>query len=158
MKRRSEKIDITKQEIRIVMSLVAEYPQIKFRTQYFPLRRPLFMQRLKVDIKDWEKNGMIQYDRTHAALLHEDDQRFIYQYEHDMFNLFLIQHGIASIQNQRTYAIGVKTLLEGIKCKQLTQDFHLCISSIYWERDKARRIIAVFIRKMKGSNNYEKDC
>lgn len=156
---KKERPDASKAEIREVMSLVRQYGNIKMRTQYFPVRRPSFMRRLHVSTDDWEKTGTIYYDREHGRKLHEEDQRFIRQYETDMRHLYFIEKGIESIADERTREIGRMSLMDGAKCQSLSKRFKLCISSVYWERDNARRIVAKFIRENRKEYGHEsKNC
>lgn len=154
---KKERPDASKSEIKEVMTLASQYPDIKMRTQYFPVRRPSFMRRLRVNTDSWDVSGTIGYDREHCRKLHADDQRFIRQYETDMRHLYFIEMGLASITDKRTREIGTLALLDGMKCQDLSKRFRLCVSSVYWERDNARRIVARFIRENRKEYGHESE-
>lgn len=157
-KEKKERPDISKQQIKEVMGFCTIYKEIQMRTKYYPLRRPSFMARLRVDTSHWKIDGCIDYDREHVEKLHKDDQRFIKQYEYDMRILYFLKFGFESISDPRTREIGEKTLLGGVKCKELSKQLNCCLASVYWERDNARRIVAKFIEESRRKYGYEQDC
>ena len=141
----------SKSEKKEVMRYVTLYQDAKMRTQYFPLRRPSFMKRLKVSTSDWKRTGRIRYDREHMEKLHSDDQDFIKQYEYDMWVVFCVERSIAAIKNKRTREIASRGFKDGVGYKVLAEEFGLCRSSIYWEKDIAKSYMWNFIkRKMEG--------
>ena len=153
--KRKERPEASKDEIREVMRFHSELNDIRLRTQYFPIRRPSFMRKIKMNVSSWEKNGTISYDRKHAARIHPEDQQFLAQYARDMRVLFYFEKGINGISDNRTRLIGQRYFLEGKSIREICEECQLCSSTVYLERDNARRIVAKFIRKQRKEYGHE---
>ena len=145
----------SKEAIAELMEFANEYSDIKMRTQYYPLRRPSFMKRLHVSLSGWERSGVVKYDREHAGKLHEQDLQFIRQYERDMRILFFLEHGFASIKDDRIREIGFKTLIGHERCKDVSEEYKLCISSVYIARNRAKDYVAKFIEENRKKYGKE---
>ena len=91
--------------VKIMVKTQHGYEGAKKRSEYYPLKRPSLMRRLKVDTNDYESTGKIEYDRELVKRIHENDQRYIRQYERDMELIWIIEHGVSSIPDERTRRI-----------------------------------------------------
>ena len=61
--------------VKIMVKTQHGYEGAKKRSEYYPLKRPSLMRRLKVDTNDYESTGKIEYDRELVKRIHENDQR-----------------------------------------------------------------------------------
>ena len=100
------------------------------------------MRRLKVDTNDYESTGKIEYDRELVKRIHENDQRYIRQYERDMELIWIIEHGVSSIPDERTRRIAEDTILKNKPVMQLLKKYSLSRSQMFWEKQNAIRYIA----------------
>ena len=147
--------DVPREAVKEVTRFAASYRERKLRIEYFPLRRPSFMRRLEVSVEGYAESGLIGYDREHTALLHEDDQAFIHQYEEDMRIVYFLEAGVASLRKGRIRNIGQWLLLEGWKVADISQEVGLCISYTYAECYKAKCFVAEFIDKNRKEYGHE---
>ena len=140
-----ERPEVLLEAVREVRSLIKTqngYEGAKKRSEYYPLKRPSLMRRLKVDTNDYESTGKIEYDRELVKRIHENDQRYIRQYERDMELIWIIEHGVSSIPDERTRRIAEDTILKNKPVMQLLKKYSLSRSQMFWEKQNAIRYIA----------------
>ena len=128
--------------VKIMVKTQHGYEGAKKRSEYYPLKRPSLMRRLKVDTNDYESTGKIEYDRELVKRIHENDQRYIRQYERDMELIWIIEHGVSSIPDERTRRIAEDTILKNKPVMQLLKKYSLSRSQMFWEKQNAIRYIA----------------
>nr|MBQ4458395.1 hypothetical protein [Clostridia bacterium] len=99
------------------------YQAAKEKCLILPKARPTLMRKLKLNTERYEVTGRIDYNRDLASRVHKDDRDYIESYEKSMYTVWLLEHGVASITDERTRAIAVDTLLEGRSCSALEQKY-----------------------------------
>ena len=129
-------------EVKTMIKAQHGYEGAKTRSKYYPIKRPSLMRKLKVDTKDYESTGRVKYDRELVTRIHENDQRYIHQYERDMELVWIIEHGVSSIPDVRTRRIAEDTILKNKPVMQLLKKYSLSRSQMFWEKQNAIRYIA----------------
>ncbi len=119
----------------------SEYQKAKDRCYIMPRKRPTLMRKLKLNLTEYERTGRIEYDRDLASRIHRDDRSIIETYERSMYVVWLLEHGVASIRDERTRAIAEDTLLKGKKCAELEKKYGISDRGI--RKQKHQAIIAV---------------
>ena len=115
--------------VKIMVKTQHGYEGAKKRSEYYPLKRPSLMRRLKVDTNDYESTGKIEYDRELVK-------------ERDMELIWIIEHGVSSIPDERTRRIAEDTILKNKPVMQLLKKYSLSRSQMFWEKQNAIRYIA----------------
>ena len=110
-------------------------------------KRPLLFRMLKVDPTMYEKTGRIEYDRDLASRLKKVDREFMEFYEQDMWKVWILEHGIKSIQDERTRAIAEDTLLKGISAGDAAKKYGVGRMTAFREKNRAIRHIAALLNK-----------
>ncbi len=123
---------------------ISEYQKAKDRCYIMPRKRPTLMRKLKLNLSRYEKTGSIEYDRDLAALIHKDDRNFIETYERSMYVVWLLEHGVASIRDERTRAIAEDTLLKEKRVQDLPGKYGIGAHAIWMRKREAIDWIAVF--------------
>ncbi len=106
-----------------VIKMVKDYPYAKMRAERYPKKRPVFMKELQVTMDEYDTTGLVTYNENLWEKIHPDDQAYITQYVSDMYLIFIMEHGIAMIENDITRKIAEDTLLKGKRCKDLEQKY-----------------------------------
>ncbi len=122
----------------------SDYQIAKDRCYIMPRKRPTLMRKLKLNLSRYEETGNIEYDRDLAALIHKDDRNFIETYERSMYVVWLLEHGVASIRDERTRAIAKDTLLKGKRVQDLPGKYGIGAHAIWMRKREAIDWIAVF--------------
>ena len=138
---------VSKEAVRIIKQMLKKkdgkggYQVAKERCLVLPKIRPTMMRKLKMDTEMYEATGKIEYNRDLASRIHKDDRDFIEAYERSMYTVWLLEHGVASIADDRTRAIAEDTLLKGKSCAALGQKYGMTDRGI--RKHKRRAIIEV---------------
>ena len=129
-------------EVKTMIKAQHGYEGAKTRSKYYPIKRPSLMRKLKVDISGYESTGRIEYDRELVTSIHENDRRYIRQYERDMELVWIMEHGVSSIPDERTRRIAEDTVLKNKSVMALLEKYSLGRSQMFLEKQNAIRYIA----------------
>lgn len=137
--------DISREAERQVKRMAREYHFAKLRVRAYPNRRPTLIKQLQVTMDEYDTTGSIQYDEELAKKMHPKDQAFISQYVEDMYLIFVLEKGIATIQDETTRHIAEDTLLNGKRCKDLEKKYGIRERAIRQKKREAIRLLSLMI-------------
>ena len=118
--------------------MVKEYPGAKLRSARSPKRRPTFMKQMGVTLDGYDETGEVGYRKELESSLSLQDAMFLCQYLIDMRTVWLVEHAIASLSDEKTRGIAEDTILHQVKCKYLQEKYGLKVRAI-----QARKAAAV---------------
>ena len=121
------------------------YQAAKEKCLILPKARPTLMRKLKLNTERYEATGRIDYNRDLASRVHKDDRDYIESYEKSMYTVWLLEHGVASITDERTRAIAVDTLLKGIPVMKMLNKYQLGRTQVFWEKENAIKFVAMLL-------------
>ena len=124
--------------IREAEAMAADYEGAKLRCIAYPKKRPSFMEEMGVDLSDYEDCGYIRYDEELAARIDEDDAEYIRQYAEDMLTVWIVEHCVAAMRNEKTRAIAEDMLLRGQKAEDLVEKYGVTAHTL---RAKRKQVI-----------------
>jgi len=130
--------------IRAVKEIVKQYQKLKQLCVYVPKKRRGMFRSLEVSTAEYSSTGGIEYNREISARIPEEDRRVMERYEENMKKVWLLEHGVASITNERTRAIAKDTLLRGIPVERLMKKYELSRRHLFREKKNAVSFVAAF--------------
>lgn len=133
--------------IRRVKKIIKKYPADKKYCEWIPEKRKNLFYLMDVCTDRYEETGAISYNRKAIEKIHPDDQQIIRTYEKRMQDIWLLEHGVASIPDDRTRAIAEDTLIEGRRTEDMMQEYGISRRTAFIERNRAISHIADFIEK-----------
>lgn len=123
------------------------FKDAKARCMLLPKKRPTMMRKLNLNTEAYDVTGRIEYDRELTSRIHPDDRKYMELYENSMRTVWILEHGVASITDERTRAIAEDTLLKGIPVMKLLDKYKLGRTQIFWEKENAIRFVASFMER-----------
>ena len=135
--------------VKDILSSAQGYKGAKGRIEYTQKHRPSLLKRLKVDLKQYKSDGLIEYDQNLASKIHPDDQKVIKQYREDMRTVWIIECGIEAIPDKHTREIAYDTLLRGIACVKLTGKYGITDRAIR----KQKRVAILYVAAILEMKN-----
>ena len=127
------------------------YEKMKSICDFIPKKRVSLFTRMKVSTERYRETGCVDYDRIALERIHPEDQKVVKGYEEKMRNIWLLEHGIAAIPDDRTRAIAKETLLGGKRTEEMSQRYGISRRTAFRERDRAIRCVAGFIENHAGN-------
>lgn len=125
-----------------VKQMAKEYSDAKLRSRYFENSRRSLIRRASVDLQQSEEQGIAIYDKDEVSGWPKIDKAAINQYINDKQTVLCIEHGVASIKDERTREIAEKTIIEGKSCARLVDEMHIPRPTLFREKDRALHWIA----------------
>lgn len=133
--------------INAVKDIAKSYQKAKGVCAFVPQKRKSLFSRMQVNTETYEATGRIDYDREAVERIHPEDRKVIKNYEEKMRNIWLLEHGVASITDDRTREIARDTLLKGAAVSSLTQKYGITEQAIRARKREAIRLVAFFIEQ-----------
>lgn len=140
-----ERIEVDEAAVQEVRQMVKEYKDAKLRIVYFENVKLSLISRAELNLDDYEKRGMVDYNAENLARFPERDRKTVNQYLKDKRTVFCLERGIEAIKDPRTKAIAIQTLLEGRRCEELIGAWGIRRRMLFMEKRKAITLIAAFI-------------
>lgn len=132
-----------------VKKLSREYKDMKNYIAYIRNKRPTLLKQAKVDLREYEKRGVVVY-ADYVSRFPESDRNIIETYVKCLRGVYCLEQGILSVENERTRAIASDMLLASLKCDHIMERYHLSRSSIFEEKKKAIEKIAEFMERYEN--------
>ena len=132
-----------------VKKLSREYKDMKNYIAYIRNKRPTLLKQAKVDLREYEKRGVVVY-ADYVSRFPELDRNIIETYVKCLRGVYCLEQGILSVENERTRAIASDMLLAWLKCDHIMERYHLSRSSIFEEKKKAIEKIAEFTERYEN--------
>lgn len=101
------------------------------------------MKQLQVTLDEYDICGIVRYDEEGGKKVHPDDLSFVTQYVEDMYLIFILEHGIAAIQDETTRRIAEDTLLKRKRCKDLELKYGIQERMIRRRKNEAIRFLSL---------------
>ena len=139
------RLDVSREAIRAVREIVKEYPRLKLVCEVVPKKRASLFAGMNVSTEHYEATGRIDYNREVIDRIPATDKAVITGYELNMWKIWILEHGVASITDERTRAIADDTLLRGKPVMQLLNKYGIGRRQLFWEKKNAVKAVAVFI-------------
>ena len=95
----------TKENLKRAKQMLKEYKHAKVRTIAYPRKRPTLLKQMKVDLTDYEKCGIVDYDWDNCMKLNIDDCFFIDQYVSDIMPCTSVYKGVFQRKKHVPYGI-----------------------------------------------------
>lgn len=133
--------------IRRVKKIIKEYLAEKEYCERIPQTRKNLFYLMDVCTDRYEETGIVSYNREAIEKICLNDQQIIRTYEKRMQDIWLLEHGVASIPDDRTRAIAEDTLIKGQRTEDMIQEYGISRRTAFIERNRAIRHIADFIEK-----------
>lgn len=137
--------DVSREAIRTVREIAKEYKRLKLVCDVIPRKRASLFAVMNVSTEHYEATGRIDYNREVIDRIPATDKAVITGYELNMRNIWILEHGVASITDERTRSIAEDTLLKGIPVMQLLNKYGIGRRQLFWEKKNAVKAVAVFI-------------
>ena len=136
----------TKENLKRAKQMLKEYKHAKVRTIAYPRKRPTLLKQMKVDLTDYEKCGIADYDWDNCMKLNIDDCFFIDQYVSDMETVWMVEKCISYIPDGKRKQIAEDAFIHGMSNADLEKKYGLKERSIQWQKDQvARRIAEILV-------------
>lgn len=139
--------EVSEATIGFVKEIGRGYEKMKSICDFIPKKRVSLFTRMKVSTERYRETGCVDYDRIALERIHPEDQKVVKGYEEKMRNIWLLEHGIAAIPDDRTRAIAKETLLGGEKVRELTEKYSISEQAIRARKREGIRYIAAFIEQ-----------
>lgn len=133
----------TKDDMKRIREMVKEYTGAKIRVKLYPRKRPTLMRQLQVTMDEYDTTGIVRYDEESGKQVHPDDLAYVTRYVSDMYLIFILEHGIAAIQDDVTRHIAEDTLLNGKRCKDLELKYGIRECMIRRRKNDAIRFLSL---------------
>ena len=133
----------TKDDMKRIREMVKEYTGAKIRVKLYPRKRATLMKQLQVTMDEYDTTGIVRYDEESGKQVHPDDLAYITRYVSDMYLIFILEHGIAAIQDEVTRHIAEDTLLNGKRCKDLELKYGIRECMIRRRKNDAIRFLSL---------------
>ena len=140
-----EHMDEFDYSVQDVQFMSKNYEGAKLRCVVYPRKRPSFMKQMGVSLKDYDATGFIDYNRELVMKIDADDANYIEQYAEDMHTVWVLEHGIAAIQDENTRAIAEDTLLKGKSCAELEKKYGIKACAIRRRKRRAVEFISTLV-------------
>lgn len=134
-----------------VRRMAKEYEGAKLRRTRTLKKRRSLMRIMEVDISDYEAHGIIRYNREREKMIPECDQKALKQFEHDMVVVWVLEHGIRAIADDRIREIAEDTLLKGMKIEALKSKYDLKRAYLYRLKKMAVVEVASFLESVEAA-------
>lgn len=118
-------------------------------------KRPTMMRKLNLNTDAYEETGRIEYNRELASRIHPDDRKYMELYEQSMITVWVLEHGVASITDERTRAIAEDTLLKGKSCASLEGKYGMTSRGLRKQKRQAIIAVAAFAESMNFSSVFK---
>lgn len=145
MKKKSlmPQLQASREDMKRIRAMAREYAGAKVRAKLYPRKRPTLMKQLQVKMDEYDTTGLVRYDEEAGKQVHPDDLAYVMRYVSDMYLIFILEHGIASIQDETTRHIAEDTLLRGKRCKELEQKYGIHECMIRRRKHEAIRFLSL---------------
>ena len=143
---------VSDEAVKTVKEMAKSYKKSKAVCAYIPIKRKTLFRIMAVSTENYEATGCIDYRRDAAERIHPDDKRVITNYEERMRGIWLLEHGVAAIQDERTRAIAKDTLMDGVRVERLLQKYGISRRTAFREKKKVIRIVAEFIDEQTSAS------
>jgi len=110
---------------------------------YFCRNRPLLLQRVQTDDRDIGQTGRIRYSKEILEKLPKEDRVAFDRYVRAREEMHFLEQGVAGIEDERTREIAEDTLLEGIRCADLTEKYGMTERGIRKRKHRALETLAL---------------
>ena len=136
---------VSDEAVKAVKEMAKSYKKAKAMCAFVPMKRMTLFSIMEVSTEDYEATGHIDYRRDAAERIHPDDKKVITTYEEKMRNIWLLEHGVAAIADERTRAIAEDTLLEGLSPKCLVKKYGISVQAVRARKREGVRWVAAFV-------------
>lgn len=131
----------------MVKRIAKEYEDSKQACVFIPRKRPTLLNGVKVTTEGYTETGRIGYNRETVERIHPEDRKVIKNYEQRMYDVWLLEHGVAAIPDDRTRAIAMDTLLKGMRTEDMGDKYGISRRTAFRELERAIRYVADFIER-----------
>ena len=118
-----------------IRGIVKEYRELRDFCGWIPKRRQSLFRRLNIHTTEYEETGDISYDREVVDRIPERDRKVVLSYADAMKKVWILEHGIASIKDDRTRSIAEDTLLKGKRVEDLAREYGISGRAV-WQRKR----------------------
>ena len=122
--------EVSEEALRQVKALVKTYGDTKQKCLLIPRKRRSLFTLMQVTTENYDQIGRIEYNREAVERIHPEDRKVIKNYEQRMHDIWILEHGVAAIPDDRTRAIAEDTLLKGKTCVELEQKYGMTARGI----------------------------
>ena len=138
---------VSDEAVKAVKEIAKSYKKSKAVCAYIPMKRKTLFRIMAVSTENYEATGCIDYRRDAAERIHPDDKRVITNYEERMRGIWLLEHGVAAIQDERTRAIAKDTLVDGERAEAMIEKYGISRMTAFREKNRAIKYVAAFIER-----------
>lgn len=125
------------------------------RCMLMPKKRPTMMRKLGLNTDAYNATGKIEYNRELTSRIHPDDRKYMELYEWSMMTVWVLEHGVASITDERTRAVAEDTLLKGKSCSALEKKYGMTSRGLRKQKRQAIMAVAAFAESMNFSSVFD---
>lgn len=118
---------------------------------WIPKRRRSLFRRLNIHTTEYEETGDVSYDREVVDRIPERDRKVVLRYADAMKKVWILEHGIASIKDDRTRSIAEDSLLKGERAEDLARKYGIGRMTAFREKKRAIYHVADFMAKCEKS-------
>lgn len=137
--------EVSSETINAVKDIAKSYQKEKNICAFIPQKRKSLFSRMQVSTEQYEATGCIDYDREAVERIHPEDRKVIKNYEEKMNNIWLLEHGVAAITDDRTREIAEDTLLRGKRAEDMIKKYNIGRMTAFREKRRAICCVAEFI-------------
>ena len=136
---------VSDEAVKAVKEIAKSYKKSKAVCAYIPMKRKTLFRIMAVSTENYETTGCIDYRRDAAERIHPDDKKVITNYEERMRSIWLLEHGVAAIPDERTRAIAEDTLMEGCAAKSLVGKYGISVQAVRARKREGIKWVADFM-------------
>ena len=129
-----------------VKKLSREYKDMKNYIAYIRNKRPTLLKQAKVDLREYEKRGVVVY-ADYVSRFPESDRNIIETYVKCLRGVYCLEQGILSVEDDITRAVAKETLREGRSCEAVALEMGVTRRMIEYRKKNAEQKIADFAQK-----------
>ena len=134
--------EYTTENLKQAKRMLKEYKDAKVRVIMYPKKRPTFFRQMKVDLTEYERCGIVNYDDSNEGMLDIDDWFYLHQYVSDMEAIWFVEKCIGSMPEGKRKQIAEDAFMKGLSTAELEAKYGLKERSIQWQKDQVARRIA----------------